>query len=277
MKIPAIYELPIIVNGLVIVLLLGGCVEASYRIGKWQLSRGRGAQLDSRGDSILAAMLGMLALVLAFTYSYTVTRADNRKQAIVHQVNALGTAFDRAGLIKEPYRTRLRRQLADYTSQLYIDESAVNTSDKLRQVIDDINHAEELLWPTVENLITHTKRPGPVESSVATSINNVRDAKNMRVHAGLDRLPEAILGMLMFIACATLSVAGYSAGRADNMKRWRMIALTLSIASIMQVIMDFDRPGSGLIRTNQAGFIQLEQNMQQTLTTESGGEPVPEE
>lgn len=265
MRIPVIYELPITVSGLLIILFLSACVELSYRIGKWQLSRGRGATQDTRGDSILAAMLGMLALVLAFTYSYTVTRADNRKQAVVNQINALGTAFDRAGLVKEPYRTQIRRQLADYTALLYIDETQVNTPAKLQQVISDINDAESPIWPTVENLVTHTNRPGPTETTLATSINEVLDAKNQRLHAGLDRLPEAILGMLIFIAAATLSVAGYSAGRADNMKRWRMIALTLSIAAIMQVITDFDRPGSGLIRTDQTGFERLEAQMRLRL------------
>ncbi|QQL44184.1 hypothetical protein [Sulfuriroseicoccus oceanibius] len=265
MQIPVIYEIPIVASGLLIVVILLGCAELSYRVGKWQYKRGKGSAQDSRGDSILSAMIGMLALVLAFTYSYTVTRADNRKHAVISQTNALGTAFDRAGLIDEPYRTRLRQQLLDYTAALEIRAESMNTREKRAAKFEEISALEAKLWPTVEEFIAQSDSPGPLKVAVATSINDVLDSMNLRLHAGLDRLPTAILCMLLFIAAAALSVAGFSAGRANNLRRWRMTALILSIAAIMQTITDFDRPGSGFIRTNQSSFPRLEAEMRARL------------
>ena len=49
------------------------------------------------------------------------------------------------------------------------------------------------------------------------------------------------------------------------MRRWRITALILVIAAIMVVIFDFDRPGSGFVRTNLEGFQLLIAEMEHFL------------
>jgi hypothetical protein len=53
-------------------------------------------------------MLALLGLLLAFTYSFSLSRADMRKQAVINEANAIGTAFLRADLGAEPGRGELR-------------------------------------------------------------------------------------------------------------------------------------------------------------------------
>jgi len=46
--------------------------------------------------------------MLAFTYTFTLSRADLRKAAMIDESNALSSAFLTAGMIEEPnpYRTK---------------------------------------------------------------------------------------------------------------------------------------------------------------------------
>jgi hypothetical protein len=68
---------------------------------------------DSR-DIAMGSMFALLGLIMAFTYAFTVSRADHRKQAIVNEANTIGTAFLRVELASEPGRSELRRLLLDY-------------------------------------------------------------------------------------------------------------------------------------------------------------------
>ena len=103
------------------------------------------------------------------------------------------------------------------------------------------------------------------EKSLCIKPSAVVGTSSMRRMASFDRLPTAILAMLLFVAGATLSVAGYSAGRANSLRRWRMTALTLILAAVMVVITDFDRPLSGSVQTDQQGYVDLANEMEESL------------
>ncbi|MGB5310332.1 MAG: hypothetical protein WBN45_15675, partial [Arenicellales bacterium] len=89
--------------------------------------------------------------------------------------------------------------------------------------------------------------PGPMESSLVTSISEVFDAHTNRLSAILDKLPRVVMWMLLFISATSLGVAGFNAGIQGRMSRWRMTAFSIVLSGLMIVILDFDRPGDGLI------------------------------
>ena len=247
-------------------LFLYGSLEISYRLGLRSRRLGRGKDQDSRGDTVLASMLAMLGLVLAFTYSFTVTRSDNRKAASLEEVNALGTAFARADLLHEPHRTRLKTRLYEFAHSLDIDDKEFRKAEEIQETIDRVTKSQAAIWPTTRAAVKSKDAMGPQETALVQSINDLMDSHTARIQAAFDRLPTAIHLMLLFIAAASLSVAGYSSGRADTLRRWRMSCLILVITAIMVVIMDFDRPGSGFVRNNLTIFEQLISEMEADLS-----------
>ena len=56
-----------------------------------------------------AALLGLVALVLAFGLTMAVGRYDSRRAAVVDEANAIGTTYLRAQTLREPMRTRSLR------------------------------------------------------------------------------------------------------------------------------------------------------------------------
>ncbi|UZJ40227.1 hypothetical protein OO006_07530 [Prosthecochloris sp. SCSIO W1101] len=247
MTIPWLYQFPIWVSVLVFFGFLMLCFEGSYRLG---LRKPKTITETKRGNIVLNTMLALLGLLIAFTYSFTVSRSDLRKQAIITQVNAISTAYHRAGLLDEPYRGDLRVALADYAESLLIEQQEVSTIERVRTKLAQINEYENKLWPIIEKMaVSYDVRP--LEVFVAQSINEVLDAKTVRVAFGLDNLPGGVLIILLFVAGASLSVAGYDAGLTRSLSRWRMMALTLVLAGVLHLITDFDRPFQGIVRGNQ--------------------------
>ena len=62
-----------------------------------------------------AALLGLVALILAFGLTMAVGRYDSRRAAVVAEANAIGTTYLRAQTLQEPMRTRSLELLERYT------------------------------------------------------------------------------------------------------------------------------------------------------------------
>ena len=90
-----------ILLGTLLILLL------SLMIGYWVGHRaGTKDGQDSQVTTIQAAVMGLLGLLLAFTFSMAAARYDLRRNLVLQESNAIGTAYLRTQMLPEPHRTR---------------------------------------------------------------------------------------------------------------------------------------------------------------------------
>ncbi|WP_437592118.1 hypothetical protein [Sorangium sp. So ce1000] len=88
-------------------------VEGGYRLGGYRLRRSEG----EGGAHVLALVtttMGLLALVLAFTFGLAATRFEARKQIVVDEANAIETTYLRAGLLPGDRGAKVRELLRDH-------------------------------------------------------------------------------------------------------------------------------------------------------------------
>src|SRR3954469_570465 len=86
---------------LLAVVLLTAC-EAGFRAGaRWR------ATDESYQGSILSATLALLALLVGFTFALALGRYDSRRNLVLEEANAIGTAYLRTQVAPEPFRSRL--------------------------------------------------------------------------------------------------------------------------------------------------------------------------
>jgi hypothetical protein len=100
---------------------------------------------------------------------------------------------------------------------------------------------------------------------LVAAINEVIDMHTTRMMAVFDRLPEVVLWMQLFIAAASLAVAGFNAGLSGRMSRWRMTAFTLVLSAVIIVIIDFDKPQGGFIRVSHEPLVAVIHDMEADL------------
>jgi len=96
-------------------------------------------------------------------------------------------------------------------------------------------------------------------------VTNVMDCDTVRVAAILDALPPMVLTLLLLIAAATVSVAGFNAGLSGKISRLRTALLILVLASIMHTILDFDRSLVGSIHVGEASIEAVISEMEKSL------------
>jgi len=97
-------------------------------------------------------MLGLLALIIGFTFAMALSRFEARREAVLNEANAIGTTALRARLLPEPHRAEALKLLREYV-QLRLDviQSGQSLAER-RAVLDRSNNIQEALWLQVRAL-----------------------------------------------------------------------------------------------------------------------------
>jgi hypothetical protein len=260
MEIPGLYDIPLWVDALAFVVLLSIAVEAGYRTGLRQRRANESAEKTTRGDVTLGAMLALLGLMLAFTYAFTLSRADARKQAIVEEANAIGTAFLKADFLPESGRGVLQEGLLDFARARIITQEQVKDHASRDATLARMAEAQSRLWPALEQAL-RGKPLGPYETAMMQAVTEVLDAQTRRTTAAFDRMPPVVTLLLLAIAALALAVAGHNTGLKGSISRPRTAGFVLILSFLMLVILDFDRPQAGFIRLNNAPLLSVVEDM----------------
>ncbi|MET0984926.1 MAG: hypothetical protein ABW034_05905 [Steroidobacteraceae bacterium] len=88
-------------------------MEIGYRLGRRHRASGVDEARKSHVGALEAALLGLLALLLGFTFSMAVSRFDTRKSLVLEEANAIGVAHLRTRLIASPEREQFHLLLVD--------------------------------------------------------------------------------------------------------------------------------------------------------------------
>src|SRR5436190_203648 len=107
---------PIWAIGLTLFVLLIGMMLLGIAVRRRTERRAASEGEDAQEGYIVSGALGLLALLLGFTFAMAVDRYDNRRSLVLEEANAIGTTYLRAQLLDEPFRSRLSRLLEGYTA-----------------------------------------------------------------------------------------------------------------------------------------------------------------
>jgi len=255
------YGIPPWSVSLIKIVVLLFALELGYWVGLTK-HRSTSEQTPDSEGVILASTFALLGLIFAFTFSASVERYDQRKQEVIMEANAIGTAFLRADLIADPGRTEIKRTLLDYARLRIPPEEGKLGPDKQKELIKLPSEIISGLWPITMAAISRSPQSGAVEISLVNSVNEAIDQSAVRNAAVLDRLPAAILWMLVLISMFVMAEAGYKAGLSGRISRPRYIGFVMVLALVMAAIADYDRPQEGLIRVDQASMINTVSDME---------------
>lgn len=260
------YEIPLWLVFFLFLVALIIPMEIGFRLGGRQRRLQQDAVKAVRNDVTLTSVLALLGLMLAFTYSFSMSRADMRKQALVAEVNAISTAFLRADLALEPSRTELRELLLDYARSRLVAPGTIKTREQLQEVVDRSLEVQSKIWPATKLALRQEgDMSDPERALLVSAINDVLDVHTSRMAVFYDRLPTAVLALLVLIAAVSLGAAAYNASLVGQSSRWRMTAFAVILALLMYIILDFDMSLRGLIRVNYQSLVLLIQEMEAAL------------
>ncbi|MFL6735391.1 MAG: hypothetical protein ACJ8EY_11945 [Sphingomicrobium sp.] len=249
-------NLSIVAIGFGTLALMLGSALAGLLVRRRQIRRA--PSIDDQSDQsvaqesyLLGGVLGLLGLLLAFSFGMVLNRYELRRELVILEANAIGTAYLRTQLLDEPHRSRLSRLLVAYTD------------NRVKLASDD--HEGSIYLATNDRLLTEiwaavrAARESALAHGMTTALlmtfNEVIDLDTERKIAWQLRVPSEILLLLL----AYLSVTAAVIGHATDGPRGRRAALVLFllIALSISVITDINRPTAGRSRESQEAMIIL--------------------
>jgi len=208
-----------------------------------------------------AAMLGVVGLILAFGLSLAVSRYENRRAAIVHETNTIGTTYLRAQTLPEPIRSRSLELLVAYTEGAIRLSEHVPGSEGQATVVADTEELERQLWALGGQALEGAPDASAPRLYIET-LNEMIDAQTTRVAALNNQVPSAILYLEILgasFALALLATYLTLIGRGVA----GVLAAAVLVGFLLLVTADLDRPTRGLIQIPETVLEQQLESMEE--------------
>jgi hypothetical protein len=225
-------------------------IELGWRLGNY---RRQTAENENKApiNAAVGATLGLLAFLLAFTFSLAASRFDTRKQIVLQEANALGTTYLRAEFLQQDARDEVRNLLREYTklrsggAQVILSAEGMEKSSLLLDKMWAIAASSEAVSNTYSTGL------------FIQSLNEVIDLDSIRVTALRNRIPDSIWFMLGVVTIFTMISMGYEFG-LTGARSWAVtVLLAVVFTTVLILITDLDRSWAGSVQVSQQPLIDL--------------------
>jgi membrane protease YdiL (CAAX protease family) len=227
-------------------------------LGEWLGRRSRGKKRKDDDDEggnegyIVSATLGLLALLMGFTFSLAVDRFETRRALVLEEANAIGTTYLRSQMLEPVDRARISKMLVDYTdNRLALAKAPPDQIPPLLakndQLLTDLWTATLAAWPSIKGL--------DFSSSYLETMNNMIDLDSSRKAARLVRVPSTVFFVLFVYVITSAGVLGYAGANKEGRGATTFLFLLLAIS--LMLTLDIDRPTSGRVKESQAPMERL--------------------
>jgi|SRR5579864_377395 len=217
----------------------------------WYLGRRFGRHLypepgEDPGMKFTDASVALLGLLLAFTFSMSLGRHDQRRLAVVAESNAIGDFYTCASLLKEPKRSQLQVVIREYAQlQLQKWHEPFDAAAE-EQAIQKSQRMQAQMTEMVAQAVEGTSIAVPLTNT----LNNLTSTYASRVAAYDEGLPWSIV-LLLFLSSV---VPAFLIGMKQEQTRQVHLAGTFSfivlVSLVVFVILDLNQPHRGLIHVS---------------------------
>jgi|KBSMisStaDraftv2_1062788.scaffolds.fasta_scaffold745448_1 hypothetical protein len=234
--------------GFLVLLFAGfvGCQLLGHHFAKRQ--RDKGAVPAKGTTAVQGSLFALLGLLIAFTISGAETRLQNRRQLIVDEANAIGTAYLRLDLLPEHAQPLLRDDFRRYVDARLAFYADVLDLDRARAEHRRAAEMQDELWAHVVAAVGKTPDTRPA-LLLLPAVNEMFDVTTARDAALWTHVPIAIFVLLLALAFACAFFAGTQMGRSDRPSMPHVIAFAATLALTCYVIVNVEFP--------RIGFVQL--------------------
>lgn len=247
--------------GLFAALLLG--LEIGRRVGR--AVRVEEAEVGSAAaDGVIFAVFG---LIVAFTFSTSASRFDERRKLIVEQANALGTASLRLDALDPADRVPIRRLMIRWT-ELAQRIPAVDDKAEMAAVVNDAAGLQSEVWRLAAAAVER-KQQAALWAFVMSPINDWTNLSTSRLATNDLGTPPMVMPTVVVLSFVASVLAGFHMSR--HRRSWlHCVAFSGILALVIYVILDLNHPRSGLIRVDAMDVTikQAEQSLQRALGRE---------
>lgn len=247
----------------ILLVLVVGLVVATFagRFLRRLLRRGADSSAGREGSGqegyVVSAVMGLLALLIGFTFAMAIDRYDTRRAQVLLEANAIGTTYLRTQLLDEPHRARIGGLLIAYTDNRVAlgQEPPGSRQQRLLaendRLITDLWTATVAAYPSI--------KPYPFANSFLEAMNLTIDMDTARKAARRAHVPPQVLVLLFLYQIAVAATLGYVLAGRSGYPTAALVMLLFALS--VTLVIDIDRATTGSIRESQEPMLWLQDSI----------------
>lgn len=249
----------------VIAALLLGISEGGYRVGL-RLFSARDEARRSQISGVQGAMLGLLGLLLGFTFSMAVNRFETRRDLVLTEANAIGTTWLRADLLPAAHRVAAKQLLRRFVDVRVEYQRLSDDPERLAEGLRLSAAIENDLWQHAR--AAASEAPTPITATFINALNEMIDTDAARLAAGRHDIPAAVWYLLLIVAGSGCLTSAYGSGAQGARSAFTSAFLPLLITIVIVLIFDLMHTHQGVVSINQQPMLDLQQTMREQADVE---------
>jgi hypothetical protein len=245
------------------ILAAATTIELGYRLGvRWR------TRIDASGrdhiSGIQVSLLGMLALLLSFTYAMAQSRFEVRRALVQQESGAIATAYSMTQLLPEAEAATFSGLFADYVeARLEFFEAGID-GRRIEAAIESATRIQSDIWGEVRRILDQS--PESERSALlASSVAGMTDFIDSRRAALQNHVPETILVLLLLVTLVSLGFITFRNGLVGERQHLATAFFALTVAAVLTVTIDLDRPRRGAIQVSQDSIYRLLESIRADL------------
>ncbi len=239
---------------LVVGLVLLGAAELGFRTG-FRLHTARDEARKSQIGGVQGAVLGLLGLLLGFTFAMAVGRYDARRTMVLEDANSIGTTFLRAGLLPGNHPEGVRDLLRSYVDIRLAYRTVSDDPTKFAEGLGKSAEIQKALWTHAE--AAAKEAPTPITASFIAALNDMIDTDGERVAAGRNHIPPTVWVLVVIVASFGCFTSAYGSGAHGARSNFTSLFLPLLLTIVVGLIFDIDHALQGVIGVSQQPMLEL--------------------
>jgi len=236
-------------------LLIAATAEFGTLFGRILRKRTKPAELGT----FTGAALGLLALLLGFSFSLALSRYDTRRGWVLEEANAISSTANFALQLPKEAQQPILNLLREYVvirRDLNVPYDPVKFDDDIRRSLA----IQTTLWQRATLLSDDDTRSLAVNRFIA-SLNEMNNIHERRLTALRYHVPGAVTVVLMGVTMLVIGFTGYHAGITDARRQGSILIISLMVAGVIMLILDLDRPTRGFVQVPTTALEDAVQGM----------------
>lgn len=197
-----------------------------------------------------ASVLGLLALLLSFTFNMAYSRYDSRREVIVQEANEIGTAILRTELYPDSITRLMKAEFEKYIDARIVYFDAGTNMARVKETINEATKHSDSIWKIIKQ---QAQDPANLVRSnqMIPAMNGVIDIVTTREKLTRAYIPDPILIVLVLLIVICSFMIGFS---VKNKKSLLIVAALFAfvICITMFLIVDLVQSSKGFITQDAA-------------------------
>ena len=248
-----LYNIPLTVFAIILFIVILLAHVAGVQTGNFQRQKNSGAAAGI--GPLETSLLGLLSLLLSFTFSMSASRNDARRTAIITEANVISTAILNTDLYPDSIRNDLRKELQQYLEER-INYYKYNDEKDIQAALVKAQTIYEKIAKTIA-LLAHDPAYAVMTNQMVPALHHAADSITTRDALRTARVPYSIIWLLVILTLLGSFIIGYAKLQIKN--DWIIVFIYALMTVITLVtILDLDNSKGGLIKMD-ATHIKIEE------------------